>query len=469
MTALEQLTRAHVLFLNWRDPSHPQAGGGEVYCYEIARRFAEAGAHVSLVAARPPGAAPMGSEDGMQIHRVGGTYGVYLAAAWHLLRRRRSYDAVIDCQNGIPFFSPLFMPGWVADICVIHHVHQHQFDFRFRWPMNVLGRIMEKQISRVVYRRRPVVVVSPSTREGARRDLGFANPIYIVPNGSPGGPLGRVPRSETPLLAVVSRLMPQKRVDLLIRALPELARHIPDVRVDICGDGAELPRLRVLADELGVHHMVRFHGRVTEEFKQEVLARAWLGVVPSMAEGWGLTVIEANAVGTPALAYDVPGLRDSIQHGRTGWLLAPGKNLAQGMADALNELGVGAVREQMADQCRAWTDGFSWDHSAERLACVVLQEMRRAHRHRRTRRQSSDLSVIAEFQDTDGTGMEHAMHRDLRQTDSWVRQDDVFRLLLHGCDEVRALRVLRRLGVYEAATSLATRRDVLLSGGEAQG
>jgi hypothetical protein len=177
-------------------------------------------------------------------------------------------------------------------------------------------------------------------------------------------------------------------------------------------------------------------------------------------------VIEANALGTPAVAYDVPGLRDAIQHGRTGWLLAPDANLAEGIAEALCELGDRAARERMADKCRAWTDGFSWADSAERLACVVLEEMRRTYRRRRTRRRPSDLSVVAAFRVADGDAMERAMRRDLRQTDCWIRRRDAFRVLLHGCDEVRALKVLRRLGVNETAVNLANRQDVLVNGGE---
>ncbi|QGV78003.1 glycosyltransferase family 4 protein [Streptomyces ficellus] len=469
VTALGQLNRAHVLFLNWRDPSHPQAGGAEAYCYEIARRFARAGAHVTLFAARHPGSPPETVTDGVRIVRAGGTFGVYAAAARHLTRHRHAYDAVIDFQNGIPFFSPLFTPRWTADICVIHHVHQHQFDIRFPWPANVLGRVLEKQLSRRVYRGRPLVVVSPSTREGARRELGFDNPIYIVPNGGPPPAGTHTSRSRTPAITVVSRLVPQKRVDLLVRALPELTRRFPDLHVDICGDGEELAPLRTLADRTGTSGCVDFHGRVTDERRQELLSRAWLTVVPSVAEGWGLTVIEANGVGTPAVAYDVPGLRDAVQHGRNGWLLPAESDLAQGVAGALEDLREPTARERTAERCRAWSAAFSWDRSAERLAAVAAEEMRRVDRHRRSRRRPSDLAVAARFRTSDADAMEHALGSHLRQTDSWSRHGDTFRLLLHGCDEVRAARVLRRLGVDRTPLTLAHRQEILTGQGEGPG
>ncbi|MEU8530702.1 glycosyltransferase family 4 protein [Streptomyces sp. NPDC048629] len=471
-TALGQLARAEIAFLNWRDPTHPQAGGAEAYCYEMARRFTEAGAHVTLFSARHPGSAAREFRDGIRFVRGGGTFGVYAAAARHLLRHRHAYDAVVDFQNGIPFFSPLFTPRWTADICVIHHIHQRQFDLRFHWPLNAVGRLLEKQISRRVYRGRPVVVVSPSTREGARRELGFPNPIHIVPNGAPrpAAPADArdlPPRSLTPAVTVISRLVPHKRVDLLVRAVPALRRAYPGIRVDIAGDGDELPALRALSEELGVDGAIVLHGRVSEQRKRELLARAWLTVVPSVAEGWGLTVIEANAAGTPALAYDVPGLRDAIHPGRNGWLLAQGTDLADGIAEALAGLGDDAAREAAADRCRAWAASFSWDDSAERLARVVLEEVGRVHRHRRSRRSPSDLTVLTRFTVRDADSTERMVRRSLRQTDAWSRQGNSFRLLLHGCDELRALRALRRLDVHDATVALASGRDVLVGTGRA--
>ncbi|MFE9773607.1 glycosyltransferase family 4 protein [Streptomyces sp. NPDC005931] len=480
MTALDHIGAADLLLLNWRDPSHPAAGGAEAYCYEIARRFVDAGAGVTLFTARHPGSAESEVSDGIRIVRHGGAFGVYAAAARHLVRHRHAYDAVIDFQNGIPFFSPLFTPRWTADICVIHHIHQDQFDLRFRWPLNVVGRILEKDISRWVYQGRPVVVVSPSTREGTRRSLGFGNPIYIVPNGGPGPAAARqaLPRypapgspGDRPVITVVSRMVPHKRIDLLIRALPELLSHRPDLRVDMCGDGEELPSLRRLAEHLGVAEAVDFHGHVTEERKRELLAGAWVTVVPSVAEGWGLTVLEANAVGTPGVAYDVPGLRDAVQHGRTGWLLPAEAKLADGVLAALAELEDPRARERMAQQCHAWSTRFSWDDSAERLAAVVVEEWQRTRRHRRSRRRTSDLTVLVRFQAPDADAMEHTIERLLRGTDGWSRHGDTFRLLLHGCDEVRVLGALRRLGVPDSAvslTGLAHRQDLLVGSEPAQ-
>ncbi|MFF7790417.1 glycosyltransferase [Streptomyces sp. NPDC007991] len=463
MTALEHLARTNVLFLNWRDPAHPQAGGAEAYCFEIARRLARSHARVTLFAARFPGAPAEEWADGVRVLRGGGTFGVYLAAGLHLLRNRHTYDAVVDFQNGIPFFSPLFTPRWTADVGVIHHIHQQQFDLFFRWPMNTVGRLLEKQISRLVYHGHALVVVSPSTREGVRTELGFRNPVYLVPNGSPRPSAAPVARATTPTVAVVTRMTPQKRVDLLLRALPALRERWPDLRVHLAGDGGELPHLRALARALGLDSTVTFHGHVSEERKRALLGGAWLTVVPSVAEGWGLTVIEANSMGTPALACDVPGLRDAVRHGHNGWLVPDGVPLSDALGTALTELADAGVRDRAARRCHAWSARFSWDDSAERLAQVVLEESRRVRLHRRSRRRASDLTVLTRFRATDGDHVEHTLQTLLRETDRWSRRGDTFQLLLHGCDELRAFQALRRLGVPEAAFRLAHRREELVN------
>ena len=162
---------------------------------------------------------------------------MYLAAARHLERYGRRYDAVIDCQNGIPFFAPLWAPGSQAVLCVVHHVHQKQFDMYFRWPVNHVGRVLEGRVSRGVYRRGPFIAVSPSTRAEMRRQLGFRAPIHIVPNGIGALQPGRLPRSPAPTVAVVTRLVPHKRLHLLVDAVPALLSRWPDLHVDIAGTG----------------------------------------------------------------------------------------------------------------------------------------------------------------------------------------------------------------------------------------
>jgi glycosyltransferase involved in cell wall biosynthesis len=442
------LAGARVLFLNWRDPAHPQAGGAEVYCWQIARRFAAGGMEVTLLTARPSGAAAHAVVDGVEIDRRGGTYSLYAHAAAFLARNRRRFDVVVDCQNGIPFFSPLFVRRTASVVCVIHHVHQDQFGVHFGWPLRVLGRELEGRWSRLVYGQRPVAAVSPSTRAAVREVLGLRGPTFVVPNGASHEQGLSAPnrRSSTPLIACVGRLALHKRMDLLVQSALELRGRIPGLTIDIAGDGPDRPRLEKLANALAVDDVVRFLGRVPEEAKGALLASAWLTVNPSMGEGWGLGVLEANAHGVPAVAFRVPGLRDAIRDGVTGWLVEPGTDLSAAIATALGVLSDPLQADAWADRCRAWAARFSWDESARRLARIITAERaRRAPQGPAERRTVKDAVRLASFQLGDRERFPTLAARWLRTTDLWSLDRDVATVMLHSADDDDVRKVIQRL------------------------
>jgi len=391
---------------------------------------------------------------------------VYLAAARHLKRYGPSYDAVVDFQNGIPFFAPLWAPAGAAVVCVVHHVHQAQFDMYFRWPANRVGRLLEGRVSRRVYRDCPLIAVSPSTRAEMRHELGLRGPVHIVPNGVDPLPPSSVQRSPTPAIAVVTRLVRHKRLHLLVQAVPDLLRRWPELRVDIAGTGPARDALLAQVRELGLEQAVVLPGRVSEQAKSDLLSRAWLTVAPSLAEGWGLTVLEANTVGTPAVAYDVPGLRDSVRDEVTGWLAPPGPGLAAALMNAVDKLTDPDRRRRIADQSRAWAGRFSWDASAERLASVLLSEIMRREQGSPYRRHAVDLATVASWPPDVAGELVPLLQKALRVTDVISSGEDGVKILLTGCDEVGAARALQRVPVPPAALRLATTTGILCGTGE---
>lgn len=160
------LDECRLLFLNWRDPGHPLAGGAEIYCMEIAQRLAIRGAKITLFSAKYPNAADREVSNSIEIRRAGGTYSLYLYALIHVLKNRKKYDAIVDFQNGIPFFSPLVTPS--AVVLTMFHVHQEQFKIHFKWPLNQIGKIAEGPFTRQVYRHIPIVAISATTRQNIR-------------------------------------------------------------------------------------------------------------------------------------------------------------------------------------------------------------------------------------------------------------------------------------------------------------
>ena len=460
-TALEQMAGRRVLFLNWRDRSNPAAGGAESYTEQIAQRFVRAGASLTLLTSRYQGAAPHSWSDGYLVIREGGRFGVYFAAARHLKRYSDHYDAIVDFQNGIPFFAPLWLPDKMPVICVVHHVHQDQFDMYFRWPLNHIGRFLEGKVSRRVYGNRPLIAVSPSTRAEMRRKLDFCGPVHIVPNGIDPLPASTMPRSLSPAIALVTRLVPHKQLHHLVEAVPELLRRWPDLHIDIAGTGTARDDLLAQVRQLGVENAVALPGRVSEQAKSDLLSRAWLTVAPSLAEGWGLTIIEANALGTPAVAYDVPGLRDSVRHTETGWLVQPGQSLGVTISGALDELSDPRRRQLVANQAREWASRFSWDSSAERLAGVLLAEIRHREQGSPGRRQAVDLAALASWPAEVSDGLVPLLQQALRVTDIISSDENELKVLLIGCDEVGAAKALERVPIPPTTLRLATTARVL--------
>ncbi|MCK9876335.1 glycosyltransferase family 4 protein [Frankia sp. Ag45/Mut15] len=505
---LPTLAGRHVVFLNWRDRAHPQAGGAELFCESVAERFAAAGVRVTLLTSRvsPDGAPPAAAAQvvaGVDVRRGGGTFGVYpsvLARLASISRAGHRVDAVVDCQNGIPFFSPLVLSGQTPVVQVLHHVHQKQFPLYFPGPVARIGQLLEAPGSRLVYRRRPSVVVSPSTREEARAVLGLPGPRYLVPNGVTAATVPSSPQevgpAVTPTIVCVGRLVPHKRLHLLLDALPALLEAHPGLVVHIVGDGPDRERLTAHAVSLGLSapavaagdpggpsgptaaQVVHWHGQVAAPVRDRLLASAWLTVNPSHGEGWGLSVLEAAALGVPAVAFRVPGLRDAVRDGTTGWLVRDGEPLGPAIDAGLRLLAEPAAAADLRAAARAWAAGFTWDASAELLARVVSAEIDRltgpavdARSRARERRRIDDDLTRATF-----TLPVHAGLPALRRTDLVYRPDPAGEqvvAVLYGADARQARTALERVGVTTAPGSGGLRlrpgtgTDLLLAAGQA--
>ena len=450
----------HVVIVNWKDGTHPAAGGAEVFCEAVARELVALGLRVTLLVARPEGAPARSDVDGYTVRRMGSTYTVYLFVLLWLLRHRRSVDAVIDSQNGIPFFTPLVVRRTTPVALLIHHVHQEQFALYFSPRMAMLGRWLERRGSQLVYRDRAICAVSPSSRTEIRRKLALRGPIFVVPNGSAGpvATAGDVVRAASPTIACVGRLVPHKRWELLIELADRLRADLPDLRVDLVGAGPELERLQARVLELGLSETVTLHGFVPAEVRDRLLAQAWLTVSTSVGEGWGLSIIEAAAQGVPAVALDVPGLRDSVRDGVTGWL-SEDDELAATTRTALLTLADPVHAADHAERCRAWADSLQWSATAERFHAVIASE---AVRLAGPRPRAVDAATVVTL---DRAGAADLDLGDLEPTDQTTfcsgcldindgsdgpgdaEHAGPWRLLLHGKDEHEALRFLDRAGV----------------------
>jgi glycosyltransferase involved in cell wall biosynthesis len=382
-----ELRGARVVVANWRDLDHPLAGGSERYAWELAQGLVASGADVVFLTARERGQRRSERRDGIRIVRRGGRLGYYLLAAWWLLLRRGRLDAVVDMEAGIPLFSPVVVGQRTAVVLFVHHVHLDQFGLYFPRPLAALGRFLEGWLMPRVYRDVPAVAVSESTRTAMKERLGWTGPISVVHNGNDRPAVRAVAPEETvDRVVVLGRLSPHKRVDLVIRAVAAIQESRPALHVDVIGKGPDLPRLRQLVQDLEVEKLVTFHGFVSDPDKAALLSRARLHVCASDVEGWGLVVLEAASYGVPTVARDVPGLRDSVRHQHTGWLVPeqPGDlaaaqaRLVVGIEGALAELDDPDRRQEVSTACREWAAQFDWTQMRTRATALVAHTMKGA-------------------------------------------------------------------------------------------
>ena len=359
-------TGGQVLFLNWRDTRHPQGGGSEVYVEEIARRLAASGREVTIFCAEHPNAARDERVDGVRFVRRGSWRTVYLwAAVYHALGRFGPHDVVVDVQNAVPFFSPLWCRSRV--VALVHHVHREQWEMLFGPRVARAGWWVESWLSPRIYRRTRYVAVSEATRADLVRLGVEPERISVVHNGSAGFDVP-APKEERPTLVYLGRLVPHKRIELLLEAAAILRVAHPSLQIRVVGHGPWERRLVEHARATGVDDLVSFEGFVQEATKRDILARAWVLVQPSVKEGWGLSVVEAAAAGTPAVAFRVGGLEESIVDRETG-LLADTFVQFVGSIEAL--LDSDPLRSELGSAARSRAALFSWDDTARGMDTVL--------------------------------------------------------------------------------------------------
>jgi glycosyltransferase involved in cell wall biosynthesis len=336
---------------------------------EIARRLVKRGDSVEWFSASFPGAQSEETIDGVHIVRAGRQWTVH----WSAFRRYRGklsahFDLVIDEVNTIPFFTPLW-----SDIPVVMFIHQLAREvwwYEARFPLSAIGFLAEPLYLRC-YRSVPVLTVSAST-ESDLRFLGFKGPITVIPEGlEPIADLD-VPKSIEPSFLYVGRLAPSKRIGDILQALARFRQATGMGIVCLVGSGSQQyeQSLVRLADRLDISDRVQFCGRVSSQHKHLLMAQAHALLLTSVREGWGLVVTEANACGTPAIVYDVPGLRDSVRHELTGLIVAPRPlNLFQAMIRVTTDPG---FYSRLSTEGKRWSRTFSFDDAA-RLVGLTLE------------------------------------------------------------------------------------------------
>jgi glycosyltransferase involved in cell wall biosynthesis len=367
--------RLNLVAVNWRDIRNPEAGGAEVHLHEILSRVVAHGHTATLFAAGFPGCEPEVDIDGIHVVRRGAWWNANFAlprAASAFLRKHPA-DLVIEDINKIPFFMPLVTRTPV--MAVIPHLFGTTV-FRETTALFALYVYAWERLIPWVYRNCRFVAISPSTRDDLVARGIATEHVDVVLCGLDHGRYRVLPgttRDPRPTIVHLGRLRKYKAVDVVLRAFDTVRRSIPDARLVVIGDGPELAALEKLAARMQLGSAVTFTGRLAGERIVEELNRCRVAVNASPKEGWGLTVVEANACGTPVVGSDRPGLRDSIKDGETGLLVPYGD--ADAFAGAMVRLLTDATLwTRMSEAALAWAGSLTWERTAEEMEALFVQE-----------------------------------------------------------------------------------------------
>ncbi|HIF95542.1 MAG TPA: glycosyltransferase family 1 protein [Myxococcales bacterium] len=365
-----------VLLLNERDPLHPKTGGAETHVYEIFRRLASRGYSIHHLSASFPGCRSAEDVQGIAVRRLGPLPLYYPRAIWQTARKTRAglFDVVVECLNKVPYYSPAYSKAPVLALC--HHLFGEVAFQQVPWPVAATVWTSERLIP-ALYRSRPVIAISESTRRDLiTRGVPSENIVVSHPGIAPAAIRVDPDRVRGQGVIYVGRLEVYKKIDVMLRAMANLTDRFPETPIVIVGRGPARSSLETLAQELGLAERTRFAGFVDDAERDNLLAEARVCVCPSEKEGWGLTVMEANAVGTPVVASDADGLRDSVRHGETGYLVPEGN--VEGFARRIGQLlDSDELSAKMSAASLEWANHFDWDRAADEMADAI--ENARSH------------------------------------------------------------------------------------------
>lgn len=347
----------HVHLVTWRDLDDPEAGGSEEHAAQISAHLVAAGLKVVHHTGAVPGAPHEIERNGVRVVRRGGRFGVFFATAidsWRGKMGKR--DGLIEVFHGLPLFAPLWSRG--PRVAVIHHVHLGTWHHLITPPLDRLGDLIERYLVPLLYRRAQVATLAPSTQEEITRSYKIpASQITVARPGIEGHFVPGATKSETPLVVGVARLMPQKGVADLLKILASVRKSVPTLTAVVVGDGPQRGELEALRSRLGADDWLHFAGRVSAAELVRYYQQAWVVASASHREGFGLTLTEAAACGTPVVATRISGHTDAVSEGQSGLLAEDDQEFTDHLVALLSD---DELRQEMGEGALAWASEFSW-------------------------------------------------------------------------------------------------------------
>ncbi|MHB1988407.1 MAG: glycosyltransferase family 4 protein [Acidimicrobiales bacterium] len=374
----EQAGLARIAMIAWRDLGDPEAGGSELHAHEIARRWAAAGIEVTVRTSSVAGEPERLVRNGYTVVRRSGRYQVFGTAPADILRGRLgTLDGLVEIWNGMPFFSPVWAPfaPRMPRVTFLHHVHAEMWRMVLPPRLAAIGETIEAKLAPRIYRRSRLVTLSESSRAEIVDLLGMRRErVSVVPPGIDNRYSAAGAKSVTPLIVAVGRLVPVKRFDRLVRSVAELHDRRGDVECLIIGEGVERERLESLRHQLGADTYVHLPGRLGDGELVDAYRRAWVLAATSVREGWGMTISEAAACGTPAVVSRIAGHSDVVIEGHTGLLASSGPEMTGQLLAVIEDDG---LRQRLSKAALDRAADLSWEATAEGTLGALASEATR--------------------------------------------------------------------------------------------
>ena len=359
---------ANIVVLSRRNITHPLAGGASIYFHEIFRRLTHRH-NITVLSEASNGLSRTQEIDGINYVNFGTKYIRVVLPFKYLTRFSKNADLLIDHQDvAIPWLSPLY--SRTPKIAVVHQMVKEIFYYEFGRPLADLGSLVERSIYKA-YAGCPIVAVSNSTANDLY-DLGIKRDhVHIIPPAcSISGSKIPLEDRENMMITCVARMMRYKGLELALGIFRNLLEKFPSATLELAGSGPQENQLRELVTTLGLSQHVHFLGRVSDLDKIKLYQSSRILLNPSIREGYGMCVIEANSFGTPAVGWDVAGMRDSVINCSTG-LLAPfadkeamSKNLETLLTDD-------EIWRRLSENSWKWAHSHSWDASAKLFEALI--------------------------------------------------------------------------------------------------
>ena len=369
---------SHIHLLAWRDLDDPEAGGSEVHAHNVAAIWAQAGLRVTHRTSYAVNHPQVSVRSGYTVVRKAGRYLVFpRSAVSEVTGRLGPCDGLVEIWNGMPFLSPLWWRG--PRTIWLHHVHGPMWGMTLPPRLAAAGNTLEARVAPPIYRRQPVVTLSESSKTELVDELGFdPDRVTVVHPGTdpfwtPGGR-----RAASPTLLAVGRLVPVKNFVRLVHVAAAARERVPGLRLVIVGEGYERNSILDAVREHHAEEWVTLNGRVTDEELRDLYRSAWAVASTSVREGWGMTITEAAACGTPCIATDIAGHRDAAVDGSSGILATTDQGLSDAIVGVMTDA---ALRTRLQGGALARAAELTWDATAlgtfRVLAADALRRRRR--------------------------------------------------------------------------------------------